>query len=502
MLAGSPAAALDRQRNFEQWHHTRWTAADGAPSGIRKISQTADGWLWLGSTSGLYRFDGVRFERYAPDEDPEFGARAVSTLAAAPQGGLWVGLLDGGIARIDPAGRLTVPPLPADLPSFQTSRLAVTAGGQVWAVVSGQLLVFEGGAWRHPDAYFHAPDTAPTALHTDANGTLWLASNDRWFQLDPARQQFVEKVRGLSAGRAIRIVGGSSWVVTADGLFPLPGSGQRAGAPARQPDSSAIWIDAQANLWSAYCPAGLCRTRLPVGWSDAGTPLPLPPVTDVWTRRDGLSSDIGMTVLEDRDGHLWVATQTGLDRFRDTALARLTPSSAATNFLLQPYRQVEDDGQWRQHLLLSAVDATHGSLLWRWNEMQGFTSIQWPRRADASAHCIGMARAANGSAAPPVSGSWTPAGRIPSPRPRPRSPRRIAPSCKAAAMACGCCSRRLASSSGGTGAGALSPSPALRPNGRRPLRWTETPPSGPGMPPTASCARMRKAPSAMTHAMA
>lgn len=378
-LIGMPAAALDRQRSFDQWHHTRWTASDGAPTGIRKISQTADGWLWLGSTSGLYRFDGVRFERFTPDEDPDFGARPVSTLAAGPQGGLWVGLLDGGIARIDPAGRLTVYPLPADLPSFQTSRLALTAGGQAWAMVSDRLLVFEGGTWRHPDAYFHAPATAPTALHTDANGALWVASDDRWFQLDPERQQFVEKVRGLSAGRAIRIVSGSSWVVTADGLFPLPGSEQRGGSPARQADSSAIWVDAQANLWSAYCPAGLCRTRLPVGWSDARTPLPLPPVTDAWTRRDGLTSDIGMTVLEDRDGHLWVATQTGLDRFRDTALARLTPSSAATNFLLQPYRQVEGDGQWRQHLLLSAVDATHGSLLWRWNEQQGFSPIHWPR---------------------------------------------------------------------------------------------------------------------------
>lgn len=376
-LAPWPVRALDRDRSFEQLHHSRWTAVDGVPMGIRKISQTPDGWLWLGSTSGLYRFDGVRFEQFSPREDPEFGARAVSTLAVAANGDLWVGLLDGGIARVDPLGHLRVYPLPSDLPSFQTSKMATTSGGQAWAVVSGHLLVFEGRRWRHPDAYFRAPATPPTGLHTDANGALWLASDDRWWWLDPDRQQFVEKVRGLSAGRAIRIVGGTSWVVTADGLHPLPGSEQRHGPAARQPDSSAIWIDEQGNAFSAYCPAGLCRIRLPAHWNSARQPLRLPPVTESWTRRDGLTSDIGMTALEDREGNLWVATQTGLDRFRDTLLARLTPSSAATNFLLQPYRVVESDGELRQHLLLSAMDATHGSLLWRWTERQGFTPLGW-----------------------------------------------------------------------------------------------------------------------------
>lgn len=376
-LSAPPAYALDRHRSFEQLHHSRWTATDGAPIGIRKISQTPDGWLWLGSTSGLYRFDGVRFQQFSPPEDPEFGARPVSTLAATRDGHLWVGLLNGGIARIDPLGHLTVTPLPADLPSFQTAKMAATSSGQAWAVVSGRLLVFEGGAWRHPDAYFQAPATPPTGLHTDANGALWLASADRWWWLDPDRQRFVEKVRGLSAGRAIRIVGGLSWVVTEDGLYPLPGSERRTGPAVHQPDSSAIWIDDQANVWNAYCPAGLCRTLLPLDWTTARQPLPLPPVTATWTRRDGLTSDIGMTALEDREGNLWVATQTGLDRFRNTLLARFTPSSAATNFLLQSYRLVGPGGQLHQHLLLSAVDAVHGSMLWRWNEQQGFSPIEW-----------------------------------------------------------------------------------------------------------------------------
>src|SRR5476649_376655 len=45
------------------YHHVSWTSKDGAPAGIITIAQTPSGWLWVGSHAGLFRFDGVHFER-------------------------------------------------------------------------------------------------------------------------------------------------------------------------------------------------------------------------------------------------------------------------------------------------------------------------------------------------------------------------------------------------------------------------------------------------------
>ena len=53
-------------RPISQWVHTTWTAKDGAPIEIRALAQTTDGYLWLGSSGGLVRFDGVRFVPFAP----------------------------------------------------------------------------------------------------------------------------------------------------------------------------------------------------------------------------------------------------------------------------------------------------------------------------------------------------------------------------------------------------------------------------------------------------
>lgn len=50
--------------------HASWTAREGAPSNITGIAQTPDGWIWIGSTSGLYKFDGVRFLRATGAQAP------------------------------------------------------------------------------------------------------------------------------------------------------------------------------------------------------------------------------------------------------------------------------------------------------------------------------------------------------------------------------------------------------------------------------------------------
>ncbi len=41
--------------------HVSWSQHDGGPGPVLALAQTPDGWLWLGTTSGLYRFDGVEF---------------------------------------------------------------------------------------------------------------------------------------------------------------------------------------------------------------------------------------------------------------------------------------------------------------------------------------------------------------------------------------------------------------------------------------------------------
>src|SRR5262249_62211365 len=103
LLLGLPcscAAALDSDRTIPQFAHTVWGPKDGAPSVVNALAQSANGYVWMGSLDGLYRFDGVVFERYQPQSGGTFLAQNVGSLLALPNGDLWIGFGAGGISLL------------------------------------------------------------------------------------------------------------------------------------------------------------------------------------------------------------------------------------------------------------------------------------------------------------------------------------------------------------------------------------------------------------------
>jgi ligand-binding sensor domain-containing protein len=56
------------------------------------LAQTAVGYLWVGTTQGLYRFNGISFEQYQPGEG-KFPSRSILSLFADRSGDLWIGYL-------------------------------------------------------------------------------------------------------------------------------------------------------------------------------------------------------------------------------------------------------------------------------------------------------------------------------------------------------------------------------------------------------------------------
>jgi ligand-binding sensor domain-containing protein len=76
----------------DNWTIRSWQTKDGLPQNtVNAIVQTRDGYLWVGTSGGLARFDGARFRSYGLHE----GLRSVqiSTLLEDRQSVLWVGTL-------------------------------------------------------------------------------------------------------------------------------------------------------------------------------------------------------------------------------------------------------------------------------------------------------------------------------------------------------------------------------------------------------------------------
>src|SRR5258708_7486141 len=109
-----PTFALDRDRSILQFHHTAWGVNDGAPSEISALAQTEDGYLWIGSPQGLFRFDGVKFEEYKPQSGVELPSHGIYSLMATPDGGLWIAFAPTGLGFLKD-GYLTLFTRPEEL---------------------------------------------------------------------------------------------------------------------------------------------------------------------------------------------------------------------------------------------------------------------------------------------------------------------------------------------------------------------------------------------------
>ena len=192
-LACSCSAALDSDRTIAQFAHTAWGPKDGAPSVVTALAQTADGYLWLGSPDGLYRFDGVVFERYQPQSGGPFPARTVSSLLALPNGDLWIGFHPEGSAFCGTETPRTIPPaMECQRERYRASRrigkgrfgLRPAAGWRGWKVTdgrkSGRTGISQGGL--------------PTQFFWIVKEHFGFLPRTRWFFFRRAREGFSRRV--------------------------------------------------------------------------------------------------------------------------------------------------------------------------------------------------------------------------------------------------------------------------------------------------------------------
>src|SRR5882724_2486807 len=102
LLLPNRGLALDPAKNILQYNCQTWTRQNGLPgNGINAITQTKDGYLWLGTHRGLVRFDGVKFSPLSLPEGSQFQSETISNVVGSRNDGLWFGIVGGGIGFYD-----------------------------------------------------------------------------------------------------------------------------------------------------------------------------------------------------------------------------------------------------------------------------------------------------------------------------------------------------------------------------------------------------------------
>jgi ligand-binding sensor domain-containing protein len=285
------------------------------------LAQSADGYLWLGSTDGLYRFDGVVFEHYQPQSGGPFPARYVHSLLALPNGDLWIGFRSGGMSLLR-NGKVTNYTTRDGAPDGGVWGFAQDRDGSIWAATSSGLARLEDKRWKEVGKDWNFPGKAARAIFLDHQGTLWVSTEDTLVFLPSGAKKF--QPTGIRVGEVTRIAqaaSGKLWMAeTTRSIRPIPLSDKRHPADEIeiQVGSREILFDNDGALWITSLGDGLRRSPAPELLK--GRIKEFSTAVESFTARDGLSDDVALTIFQDREGNIWVGTNNGLDRFRKTNL--------------------------------------------------------------------------------------------------------------------------------------------------------------------------------------
>jgi ligand-binding sensor domain-containing protein len=265
-LACSSAAAFDSDRTIAQFAHTAWGPKDGAPSVINALAQTSDGYLWLGTQEGLYRFDGVFFERYQPQSGGPFPARSVSSLLALPNGDLWIGFRSGAVSLLR-NGNATNYTTRGGVPNGVIWGFAQDREGTIWAATSRGLARLEGDRWKEVGKDWNFPGGLLHAIFLDRQGTFWVSTEDTLVCLPPGASRF--QPTGIRVGEVKQIAqaaNGKLWMAeTTRSVRPMPLSDKRQPPDETevQVGSIGILFDNDGALWITSLGDGLRRSPAP-----------------------------------------------------------------------------------------------------------------------------------------------------------------------------------------------------------------------------------------------
>ncbi len=284
------------------------------------IAQTPDGYLWVGTNGGLARFDGARFTVFDRRSTPELASDQCGPFLLDGSGALWIGTMGGGLTRYADGRFTSYGPREGATFEYIISMIA-DADGRLWLGTNDRLHVWDGKRFKAfgPDDGVTMP--RPMPILVDAQNRVWLTGLHGEFgyfqngafhasaageELVPSR--FARPVRPIAGPR------GSMWIIQSDSPRLTRWDGTRDEAfdlaPSGPVDAIGRVVEGRfGDVWVGMRESGL---RLIRGGH----------VTSIGTA-DGLPAGPIAALMADREGNVWVGNSGGLTRIKPRSFSAL-----------------------------------------------------------------------------------------------------------------------------------------------------------------------------------
>jgi signal transduction histidine kinase/ligand-binding sensor domain-containing protein len=309
--------ALDPSTPLTQAGHRDWRVQDAYFSGSPLfMTRTTDGYLWIATTSGLVRFDGVRFTPWEQATGQPAITAGISYLRGASDGTLWIGTV-GSLLHWDGKSLRDYGNHTGAIFCIMEARDKTIWIGRGHAGDNdGPLCQVLGPSLRCHGANDGIHTSFISEMAQDANGEFLLGTINTIIQWTPHSTRVAtnhhKEIQGTGVAGLIPTAKGDVWVAFGntgegrglqlfrDGKFRKPSI---AGLTPETLKLYSIFEDSHGAIWCGTVNSGVVRIY-------QGR-------AEYFARKNGLSGNWVQSVTEDYEGNIWVATSSGIDEFRD-----------------------------------------------------------------------------------------------------------------------------------------------------------------------------------------
>jgi ligand-binding sensor domain-containing protein/signal transduction histidine kinase len=335
LMTGAPLLALDPNRGLREFGRQVWLSDNGLPQNtVQAITQTADGYIWIGTQEGLARFDGVKFDIFDRENTAQLKSNDIRILFADREGALWIGTSFGLLRRQN--GQFTTFTVNEGLPDNNIGAITQDREGNLWIATSAGLTIYKTGSFRTFEDRSSMGNIQDLLARADGSVLVSTSSG-----LESVRDGKVtnwptpEELKSKNVTAFAEDQSGTLWLGTGEGLWEVRNGKANLHSLNERLTNVRInylRVDNEGAVWMGTS-GGVAR------WRNGQM--------EILTTSDGLSSNLVLCIFEDREHSVWIGTEAGgLNLLKQRNFTTATSQDGLPSELVKAIYQDAQGGVW------------------------------------------------------------------------------------------------------------------------------------------------------------
>ncbi|MEI6895534.1 MAG: two-component regulator propeller domain-containing protein [Colwellia sp.] len=348
-------STVEKTLPLSAYYSQTWNTHDGLPhNGINAISQTTDGYLWIGTWGGLARFNGRQFKVFTRGSKMGLPDSAIRSLTSTQQGNLLVAGARGGLSE-----RSNNKWFPKPSAATMINHAIYDSNNNLWLALEGKGLVYRKKDSQQDTVIIN--NVRAYKIVQDSEGTIWTATNKGLFSVtNKTLVRHFDKNDGLpnTPVHSILFTKEQQLIVgTQQGAYKLEGGFfQPLHQQLTNKNINCLLQDISDNIWLGTNNHGIFRLD--------GNKL------EQLDSSNGLPNNKISSLYQDKEESIWIGTTSGLSRLREAPFITLTTKQGLSGNYIRTVLSHSNDSLWVgnskglnkiQDDLINTIKIAHGN---------------------------------------------------------------------------------------------------------------------------------------------